>query len=85
MSLRWNPDGKGIRAIPPKLIEFAHSKRREFLVNCAISAMLGLMLGRTLAHLYGVPGALDLTSIAGVGAFLAASVLVLGVGVSSLF
>ena len=85
MNLRWNPDGEGIRDIPPKLLEFARSKRRELLANCAISAALGLVLGRTLAYLYGVPGALDPTAIFGVGGFLSVSVLVLGVGLSSLF
>ena len=85
MNLRWNPDGKGIRAVPPHLEAFARAKRKEFLINCALSAACGLALGRTFAVIAGVPHALEGATIVGVGCFLAVSTLVLGVGFSSLF
>ncbi len=85
MNLRWNPDGKGIRQVPPHLQAFARAKRREFLNNCLTSATCALVLGRAFAAMAGAPDALEYATVASITAFLAASVLVLGVGFSSLF
>ena len=85
MNLRWNPDGKGIRDVPPELQEFARAKRREFLQNCLVSAATASILGRILAIAVGVPDAADPAMIVQAASFLMVSTLVLGVGVSSLF
>ena len=85
MSLRWNPDGKGIRQVPPHLLQFARAKRQEFLINGAASSFGGLVLGRASAAFAGVEGALTMTTVSVCAVYLAATYLLLGIGISSLF
>lgn len=51
MRLRWNPEGKGIRAIPPGLQDFARKKRMQFFTNMLASAAVGMVLTHAVDHL----------------------------------
>ena len=85
MRLRWNPDGRGVRAVPKDLRAFAVAKRREYFLNMMQSAAGGLVVGRAFAAAAGVPDALEPAVMAGAAVFLAGAILVLGIAFSLLF
>ena len=65
MRLRWNPEGKGIRAVPSGLQDFARKKRMEFYTNMLASAAAGIVLTHTVDHLVrGNALAFSLTALA---------------------
>ena len=82
MRLRWNFDGKGKRAVPPRLLSFARAKRLEFLRAGGYSAMGGLLLGRLAALWSGNADALSAT-VAVESAIVLTVALVLGLGISA--
>ena len=63
MRLRWNPDGKGPRAVPPHLVDFAQRKRNQFLRTLTTSAVAGLAIGRCVDWATGEVDALELPSL----------------------
>ena len=63
MRLRWNPDGRGKREIPPRLAAFARAKRRQFFGWMLCSLAAGLCTGRAIEWLCGVPGAVDAATL----------------------
>ena len=63
MRLRWHPDGKGPRAVPPPLVDFAQRKRNQFLRTLTTSAVAGLAIGRCVDWATGDPDALEPPSL----------------------
>ena len=63
MRLRWNPDGKGKRKVPPRLAAFARAKRREFFGWMLCSLVIGMCIGRAVEWLCGVPGAMEAATV----------------------
>ena len=63
MRLRWNPDGKGKREVPPRLAAFARAKRREFFGWMLCSLVVGMCIGRAVEWLCGVPGAMEAETV----------------------